>query len=49
MDKENFDIALESCESVIKSYEDLEIKNGGGNGGFENEEYIDPYRFKPVI
>ena len=38
MDIGGFDYALNNCEEVIKSYEELEIKNSGGNGGWDNEE-----------
>ena len=52
MDISGFDQALDNCTSVIESYQEMEEKNLGKKGLFcqdEEDQYIDAYRFKPLI
>ncbi len=51
MEQEHFDYCLNSCESVIESYESMEIKNDNlhlGGLGYD-EESSDTYRFRPIV
>lgn len=56
--KSHFDQCLYNCETIIKSYEEMEIKHSDiTSGKFEfndgvditTDDFIDQYRFKPII
>ena len=53
MDITHFDHCLESCDSVIESYRDMEEKHmsAGTFQHYEDDDYtmVDSYRFKPLI
>ena len=51
MDVAHFDHCLESCESVIESYQEMEERHLGkwGEINGEDDQIADAYRFKPLI
>ncbi len=52
MEQSHFDYCLNNCEDVISRYQETEEKHinsyMGGNS-FEDDDRIDPYRFKPIV
>ena len=53
MEQSHFDYCLNNCEDVISKYQETEDKHiqsyMGGSTSFEDDDRIDPYRFKPIV
>ena len=56
--RSHFDACLENCESIIASYEEMEVQHHDiASGRFTmsegqdptSDEYIDSFRFKPIV